>query len=61
VVTLEGHGAERAAHAEWRARREASWQALFPDPLARLTVGTDENRLDGLVRFFHARMKAGAR
>ncbi|MBL9199967.1 MAG: DUF58 domain-containing protein [Opitutaceae bacterium] len=60
LVTLEGSAAERAAHAEWRRARDESWQALFPDPLSRLIVGTDENRLDALVRFFHARMKTGA-
>ena len=47
---------ERAAHAAWVARREAAWQALFPDRLSRLVVDTGQNRLDALVRFFHARM-----
>ncbi|MES2691922.1 MAG: DUF58 domain-containing protein [Verrucomicrobiota bacterium] len=61
LVTLEGSAAERAAHAAWVRERETAWQALFPDPLSRLVVGTDENRLDTLVRFFHARMKGGAR
>jgi uncharacterized protein (DUF58 family) len=56
LVTLEGSAAERAAHAAWVQEREAAWQALFPDPLARLVVGTDHNRLEALVRFFHARM-----
>jgi hypothetical protein len=56
LVTLEGNAAERAAHAEWALLREAAWQKLFPDRLSRLVVGTDENRLDALVRFFHARM-----
>src|SRR5882724_897526 len=28
LVTLEGSGAEREAHAAWRAQREAAWQAL---------------------------------
>jgi uncharacterized protein (DUF58 family) len=55
LVTLENSSAERAAHAEWQAAREASWRALFPDTHARLVVGTDEDRLDALVRFFHAR------
>lgn len=58
LVTLEGSAAERAAHAAWVQEREAAWQALFPDPLARLVVGTDQNRLESLVRFFHARMAA---
>ncbi|MEI7551148.1 MAG: DUF58 domain-containing protein [Verrucomicrobiota bacterium] len=61
LVTLEGSAAERAAHAAWSAEREQAWQALFPDRLSRLVVGTDQNRLDALVRFFHARMNAGAR
>jgi len=61
LVTLEGSAAERAAHAAWREEREAAWHTLFPAPLSRLIVGTDENRLDALVRFFHARMRAGVR
>jgi len=60
LVTLEGSAAERAAHAAWRGAREAAWRSQFPDPLSRLVVGTDQNRLDALVRFFHARMRAGA-
>jgi uncharacterized protein (DUF58 family) len=61
LVTLEGSAAEQAAHATWRRAREDAWQALFPDPLSRLIVGTDQNRLDALVRFFHARMSRSAR
>jgi hypothetical protein len=61
LVTLEGNAAERAAHATWQREREAAWQALFPDPLSRLIVNTEQNRLDVLVRFFHMRMRAGAR
>ncbi len=61
LVTLDGSAAERAAHAVWRQAREEAWLALFPDPLARLAVATNQNRLDALVRFFHARMRSGAR
>ncbi len=61
LVTLEGSAAERAAHATWGVQREAAWSALFPNRLSRLVVGTDENRLDALVKFFHARMRAGVR
>lgn len=57
LVTLEGSAAERAAHASWVRERESTWHALFPDALSRLIVSTTENRLDALVRFFHARMK----
>lgn len=59
LVTLEGSAAERAAHAAWREERESAWRTLFPAPLSRLVVGTPENRLDALVRFFHARMARG--
>jgi hypothetical protein len=58
LVTLEGSAAERAAHATWRKQREESWSRLFPNALGRLVVGTDENRLDALVRFFHARQRS---
>jgi hypothetical protein len=51
--------AQRAAHAEWVQQRDAAFRALFPDPLSRLTVRTDEERLEALVRFFHRRMAAG--
>ena len=60
LVTIENSSAERAAHAAWRAAREATWTTLFPDVLSRLVVSTEENRLDALVRFFHARMRAGS-
>jgi uncharacterized protein (DUF58 family) len=61
LVTIEDSAAERAAHATWQRAREATWQALFPNALSRLSVGTEQNRLDALVRFFHARMKTGGR
>ena len=60
LVTLDGSSAERAAHASWRQERETAWTRTFPDPLSRLVVGTDQNRLDALERFFHARQRAGA-
>jgi len=55
LVTLENSSAERVAHAKWREQRDEAWRNLFPDTLTRLVVGTDEDRLDALVRFFHAR------
>ncbi len=57
LVTLEGSADERAAHAEWRAQRDAAWSRLYPDPQSRLVVSTEESRLDALVKFFHARMR----
>ncbi len=56
LVTLEGSVAERNAHATWRNQREAAWEAMFPDAFSRLAVSTEDDRLDALVRFFHARM-----
>ena len=61
LVTLEGSAAERAAHATWRRQRHEAWEALFPDALSRLVVTTEQNRLDALVRFFHARMTTRVR
>ena len=61
LVGLDGGAADRAAHSAWRTRRGASWEALFPDPLSRLVVSTSDDRFDALVRFFHARMRAGGR
>ena len=58
LVTLENTPAERAAHARWRESRDTHWRALFPDQFARLTVATNENRLDALVHFFRRRMAA---
>jgi uncharacterized protein (DUF58 family) len=60
LVNLNGSSsAQRAAHAAWVAEREAGFSKIFPNTLSRLTVRTDEERLDALVRFFHARMHAG--
>ena len=57
LVTLDGtSSSQRAAHGEWVQQRNASFRTLFPDPLSRLVVGTEQDRLDALVRFFHARM-----
>jgi uncharacterized protein (DUF58 family) len=62
LVNLNSASAtERAAHAAWVAEREAAFRTLFPNTLSRLTVRTDQERLDALVRFFHARMAAGNR
>jgi hypothetical protein len=61
LVTLSGSASERSAHAAWRAERDQTWHSLFPDPLSRLSVSTEENRLDSLVRFFHARMHRGSK
>jgi hypothetical protein len=62
LVHLDGaSAAQRAAHAAWAAERERAFSALFPDRLSRLVVSTEEDRLDALVRFFHARMAAGTR
>jgi len=58
LVMLDGTAAQRTGHAEWVGRREDAFRGLFPDTLSRLVVGTQESRLDALVRFFHTRMRA---
>lgn len=59
LVTLDGGSADRAAHSDWRRRRDESWESLFPDPLSRLVVSTADDRFNALVRFLHTRMRAG--
>jgi uncharacterized protein (DUF58 family) len=62
IVTLNpGSSSQRAAHTEWARQRDAAFAAHFPDPLSRLVVSTEEERLEALVRFFHRRMAAGNR
>ena len=61
LVNLDGSAGQRAAHAEWVGRRDGGFRALFPDSLSRLAVGTEQSRLDALVRFFHARMRTRSR
>ncbi len=56
LVTLENTTATRKAHRDWSEQRDRAWSRLFPDSRARLTVGTEQNRLDALVRFFRERM-----
>lgn len=58
LISLDGSKAERDAHARWQQAREETWSRRFPDPLSRLALTTEENRLDALVRFFHARLAA---
>jgi hypothetical protein len=62
LVNINGSSAaQQAAHAAWVAQRDESFRQLFPDVLSRLTVRTDQERLEALVRFFHARMATGRR
>jgi uncharacterized protein (DUF58 family) len=61
LVTLEGSAAERAAQKAWANERDAAFQKLFPNPLSRLVVTTQENRLDAVVRFFRSRMSAAGK
>ncbi len=61
VVPLDNTTAQREAHAQWRAQRDALFAAQFPDRLSRLAVDTRENRLDALVRFFQHRLAASSR
>lgn len=50
--------ASRARHAMWVRARDAYWQELFPSPVDRLTVSTEDDLLNALIRFFRARMQA---
>jgi uncharacterized protein (DUF58 family) len=50
--------ASRARHAMWVRARDAYWQELFPSPVDRLTVSTEDDLLQAVIRFFRARMQA---
>jgi len=50
--------ASRARHALWVRARDAYWQELFPSPVDRLTVSTEDDLLQAVIRFFRARMQA---
>ncbi len=58
VVLSPRSAAEHAQHAAWRAEREETFRVLQPDSLARLAVGTQDDLLEAMVRFFRARMAA---
>jgi len=50
--------ASRARHALWVRARDAYWQELFPAAIDRLTVSTEDDLLDAVIRFFRARTRA---
>jgi uncharacterized protein (DUF58 family) len=50
--------ASRARHALWVRARDAYWQELFPAAVDRLTVSTEDDLLEAVIRFFRARMQA---
>lgn len=58
VELVEDSPSARAAHEAWRRAREAAWRAFFPDPFGRLAVGSGDDLLASVVRFFHARRRA---
>jgi len=49
-------GTNRRRHEDWVEERDAYWDQLFPRT-ARLTVSTEDDLLDALIRFFKARMR----
>jgi uncharacterized protein (DUF58 family) len=48
----------RARHALWVRARDAYWQQLFPSRVDRMTVSTDDDLLQAVIRFFRSRMQA---
>jgi uncharacterized protein (DUF58 family) len=52
--------AERAAHAQWRERREAYFSELFPQIDDRLPVGNGDDTLQATVAYFHRHRHHGA-
>ena len=58
VVALDLSPPGRAAHAAWRARREALWSAWWPDPADRLVADAEGDTFAALLRFLKARRRA---
>ena len=50
--------ASRRRHARWVEERDSYWNQLFPSRATRLTVSTEDDLLNALIRFFKARMHA---
>ena len=42
----------------WVRARDAYWQELFPAQVDRLTVSTEDDLLEAVIRFFRIRMQA---
>ncbi len=61
LTWVENTPASREAHAAWRAAREETWRAWWPNPLDRLVVDTAEDPLAALVGFLRARRSGSAR
>lgn len=62
LFTLNGNSpAQRAAHASWKAERDARFQALFPRSTDRLSLSTEQDPLDAVDQFFRQRMRRFAR
>ena len=53
--------AERAAHANWRERREAYFTELFPRLDDRLLVHNTADPLQNVIAWFHRHRHGGAR
>ena len=49
--------AARRRHQSWVQERDALWAQLFPSPTSGLTVGTADDPLEAMVRFFRRRMR----
>lgn len=62
MVALDtGNPKDRQRHQAWTAERDQVFRNLFPDPYGRLALRTDDDLLDGMVRFFRKRMMRKAR
>lgn len=54
-------GAERAAHAAWRERREKYFQEMFPRRDDQMIVRNADDPLQSLIAWFHRHRHGGAR
>ncbi|MEM6823104.1 MAG: DUF58 domain-containing protein [Verrucomicrobiota bacterium] len=61
VVIHPGDSQQKQAHGDWVDSRDAFWKQLFPDPRSRLTLSSDEDGFDSLIRFLARRSMGGVR
>ncbi len=61
ITTLNPRSnAQRRAHAEWVAKRDAHFSSLLPNSLDRLALRTDEPVFEAMVNFFRRRARVAA-
>lgn len=59
AVVHPGDKSQRNVHAAWVQQRDQYFKSLYPDPRSAMTVSSDEDVFDALVRFLARRSLGG--